>query len=63
VTVAARNFTVVCAEHGPMVRDQPRHAWTCPDGDCRAWLPDEEVCRLKMAAPDDSPDPLPIVVT
>ena len=63
MTVAARNFTVACAEHGPMVRDEARKTWECPDGDCKARLPDEEVYRLKRAAPDDSPDPLPIVVT
>ena len=46
-----------------MDRDEPRMAWTCPDGRCRAWLPDEEVFRLVTAAPAGSPDPLPLVVT
>ena len=59
--MAARAFTVSCAEHGEMARDEPRCGWACPD--CRAWLPDEDVHRLVLAAPAGSPDPLPLVVT
>lgn len=61
--MAARGFTVSCADHGEMARDEPRCGWVCPDGGCGAWLPDEEVRRLVLAAPDGSPDPLPVVVT
>ena len=60
--MTVRNVTVSCAEHGEMRRDEPRAVWGCPVG-CGAWLPDEEVYRLAKGAPDDSPDPLPIVVT
>jgi hypothetical protein len=58
-----RGYTVDCAEHGAMARDEPRKTWKCPDRDCRAWLPDTEVYRLMSAAPDDTPDPMQIVVT
>jgi hypothetical protein len=61
--MTARNFTVECADHGEMRRDEPFEGWTCPDRSCGAWLPDTEVYRLVTAAPGDSPDPVPIVVT
>lgn len=61
--MAARTFTVSCAEHGEMARDTPRCGWVCADSECRAWLPDEEVRRLVLAAPPGSTDPLPLVVT
>lgn len=61
--MTARGFTVACDEHGQMARDEPHLEWVCPDASCGAWLPDAEVYRLVTAAPDDSPDPVPIVVT
>jgi len=61
--VAVKRYTVECAEHGPMERDQVRFGWLCTAGNCRAALPDEEVIRLVTAAPADAPDPLPLVVT
>jgi hypothetical protein len=61
--MATRSFTVACAEHGEMARDEPRCGWVCTDGTCKAWLPDEKVRRLVFAAPVGSPDPLPLVVT
>lgn len=60
--MSARRYTVACDEHGEMTRDELRLAWACPEGTCRAWLPDEQVYRLVSAAAD-SPDPVPIVVT
>ena len=59
--MAARAFTVSCADHGEMARDELRCGWVC--GECRAWLPDDKVRRLVLAAPDGSPVPLPLVVT
>jgi len=61
--MTARDFTVSCADHGDMSRDEPRNAWECPDSGCSAWLPDSEVYRLVKGVPADSPDPVPIVVT
>lgn len=61
--MALRRYTVECAEHGPMERDQVRFGWLCTTGSCGAWLPDEEVRRLVTGAPADSPDPVPLVVT
>ena len=61
--MAARAYTVSCAEHGAMERDFPRCGWKCSSEGCGAWLPDEEVRRLVTRAPADSPDPLPLVVT
>jgi hypothetical protein len=60
--VTTRSVIVACGEHGPMVRDEPRYAWECPDPACGASLPDAEVYRLASAAPAGSPDPVPIVV-
>ena len=59
--MAARAFTVSCADHGEMARDIPRCGWVCAD--CKAWMPDEEVRRLVLAAPPGHPVPLPLVVT
>lgn len=59
--MAARAFTVSCAGHGEMARDIPRCGWVCAG--CKAWLTDEEVSRLVLAAPAGSPDPIPLVVT
>lgn len=61
--MTARTFTVSCADHGEMSRDEPRGAWECPDGGCSARLPDSEVYRLVTGAPAGSPGPVPIVVT
>jgi hypothetical protein len=61
--VTARDFTVECAVHGEMERDQAFMGWACRDARCGAWLPDTEVRRLVTAAPGDSPDPVPLVVT
>jgi hypothetical protein len=61
--MTTRSVIVACGEHGPMLRDEPRIAWYCPFEGCRAHLPDEDVYRLAAAAPEGSPDPLPIVVT
>lgn len=61
--MTTRNFTVSCAGHDEMVRDEPLEGWSCPDAGCGAWLPDTEVYRLVAGAPGDSPDPVPIVVT
>ena len=61
--MAVRNFTVECAEHGPMLRDELRRDWTCEAGGCPAWMTDERVRRLVTDAPADSPDPVPVVVT
>jgi hypothetical protein len=60
--MSARRYTVACDEHGEMTRDEPRMAWVCPDAECPAWLPDEQVYRL-VSAVTDGPDPVPIVVT
>ena len=60
--MAARAFTVSCAEHGEMARDEPRCGWACAAEDCRAWLPDEEARRLVLAAPPGSLR-VPLVVT
>ena len=59
--MAARAFTVSCADHGEMARDEPRCGWVC--GGCKAWLPDDEVRRLVLAAGPGHPVPLPLVVT
>ena len=59
--MAARAYTVSCADHGEMARDTLRCCWVCPD--CGARLDDEDVHRLVTRAPADSPVPLPIVVT
>ena len=59
--MAARAFTVSCADHGEMARDIPRCGWVCAG--CKAWMSDEEVRRLVIAAPPRHPDPLPLVVT
>jgi hypothetical protein len=57
-------FTVSCAEHGPMERDEPRMGYVCvARASCPRWLPDEEVHRLVSGVPADAPDPVPIVVT
>lgn len=61
--MSTRDFTVTCGNHGEMTRDVAFEGWTCPDPACGAWLPDSEVHRLVSAAPDSSPDPVPIVVT
>jgi hypothetical protein len=61
--VSARRYAVACDEHGEMTRDEARLAWACPDAECPAWLPDEQVYRLVSAAPADGPDPVSIVVT
>lgn len=61
--MAMRRYTVECAGHGPMERDQARFGWLCTDKGCTASLPDEEVVRLVTGAPVGSPDPVPLVVT
>lgn len=61
--MAERHYTLECADHGSMERDEPRSGWRCITGDCTAWVPDHEVHRLVAGAPATSPDPLPIVIT
>jgi hypothetical protein len=60
--VLDRPLEVSCDEHGPMVRDDIRSAWYCPQ-QCGAWLPDEEAVRLAAGAPADMPGALQITVT
>jgi len=60
--MSTRDFTVECAVHGEMERDQAFMGWACTDPRCGAWLSDTEVRRLVTAA-GASPDPVPLVVT
>jgi hypothetical protein len=61
--MAARAFTVSCADHGEMARDEPRCGWVCADRQCRTFLPDEEVRALVLAAPVGDGGLVPLVVT
>jgi hypothetical protein len=58
--MTARGFTVRCADHGNMLRDEVFDGWACPDPACGAWLPDTEVHRRVTSAPE-SADPVPVV--
>ena len=59
--MASRAFTVECADHGTMPRDEPLAGYFCMA--CGRFLPYEEVFRLVTAAPAESGDPVPLVVT
>lgn len=58
-----REYTVECADHGEMRRDYMRYLYYCKNRSCNRELPDTEVYRLVTGAPENTPVPIPIVVT
>jgi hypothetical protein len=59
--MATRDYTVACAEHGPMVRDGL--GWSCPDGGCGRRIDDGQVFEQVTESPGDRSGPVALVVT